>query len=145
MDKMDREILRLLQEDGRMTVSDLSKALSLSRPSMSERLHRLRERGVIEKFSARVSLDKIGKAMLVVIQVGGLKVSLQAFEEVIQTEEAVIECHRVTGEVSYFLKAAVANVHELRELIDRLVPFGTINTSTVLHSPVHERMLLPEV
>lgn len=73
MDKMDRDILKLLQENARMTISELSKELSLSRPSMSERLLRLQEKGVIEGFSARVSLKNIGKNILLLIQVSGLK------------------------------------------------------------------------
>lgn len=61
MDKMDRDILKLLQENARMTISELSKELSLSRPSMSERLLRLQEKGIIENFTTRVSLKKLAK------------------------------------------------------------------------------------
>lgn len=144
MDKMDRDILKLLQENARMTISELSKELSLSRPSMSERLLRLQEKGVIEGFSARVSLKNIGKNILLLIQVSGLKVSLNEFEDMVKREHEIIECHRVTGEVSYFIKAAVSDVNSMRKLIDRLIPFGTINTSTVLNSPVPHRVILPD-
>lgn len=61
MDKMDRDILKLLQENARMTISELSKELALSRPSMSERLLRLQEKGIIEHFTTRVSLKKLAK------------------------------------------------------------------------------------
>ncbi|WP_054703942.1 Lrp/AsnC family transcriptional regulator [Bacillus sp. JCM 19041] len=144
MDKMDRDILKLLQENARMTISELSKELSLSRPSMSERLLRLQEKGVIEGFSARVSLKNIGKNILLLIQVSGLKVSLHEFEDMVKREHEIIECHRVTGEVSYFIKAAVSDVNSMRKLIDRLIPYGTINTSTVLNSPVPHRVILPD-
>lgn len=145
MDKMDCDILKLLQDNGRMTISELSKELALSRPSMSERLVRLQEKGVIEGFTARVSLKEIGKDILLLIQVSGLKVALSDFEEVIKDEAEIIECHRVTGEVSYFLKAAVSDVNSMRALIDRLIPYGTINTSTVLNSPVPYRTILPDI
>ncbi|WYP26636.1 Lrp/AsnC family transcriptional regulator [Alkalihalobacillus sp. FSL W8-0930] len=143
MDQIDRRIIAAIQEDSRMTVSELSKLLSLSRPSTAERLTRLREKGVIEAYTARISLPAIGKEIMLIIQVAGLKVSIQEFEAMIQTDEAIIECHRVTGEVSYFLKAAVADMHAMTMLIDRLIPYGTINTSTVLNSPVPFRIITP--
>ncbi|GIN11698.1 AsnC family transcriptional regulator [Shouchella clausii] len=127
-----------------MTISELSKELSLSRPSMSERLLRLQEKGIIENFTTRVSLKKIGKDILLLIQVSGLKVPVVEFEEMVQQEHDIIECHRVTGEVSYFIKAAVSDVGSMRKLIDRLIPYGTINTSTVLNSPVPYRIILPD-
>jgi len=142
---MDCDILKLLQDNGRMTISELSKELALSRPSMSERLVRLQEKGVIQGFTTRVSLKEIGKDILLLIQVSGLKVSLSDFEQIIKEEKDIIECHRVTGEVSYFLKAAVSDVNNMRALIDRLIPYGTINTSTVLNSPVPYRTILPDI
>lgn len=103
----------------------------------------MREKGVIEAYTARISLPAIGKEMMLIIQVAGLKVSIQEFEAMIQKDEAIIECHRVTGEVSYFLKAAVADMQAMTMLIDRLIPYGTINTSTVLNSPVPFRIISP--
>lgn len=78
------------------------------------------------------------------IQVSGLKVPVAEFEEMVRQEHDIIECHRVTGEVSYFIKAAVSDVGSMRKLIDRLIPYGTINTSTVLNSPVPYRIILPD-
>ncbi|MFC4802997.1 Lrp/AsnC family transcriptional regulator [Neobacillus sp. GCM10023253] len=143
MDQIDIKLLELLQKNSRMTISDLSLELALSRPSISERLHRMQEKGVIEEYSARISLPAIGRDILLIIQVGGVKVSLQEFEEFVKKEEGIIECHRVTGEVSYILKAAVSNMNGMRQLIDKLIPFGNINTSTVLSSPVPYRYILP--
>lgn len=143
MDQIDIKLISLLQKNSRMTISELSNELALSRPSVTERLHRLQEKGVIEEFTARISLPSVGREILLVIQVSGLKVSVQEFEEMIKKEEEVIECHRVTGEVSYFIKAAVSNMNSMRLLIDRLIPYGNMNTSTVLASPVSYRYILP--
>ncbi|WP_186578594.1 Lrp/AsnC family transcriptional regulator [Aquibacillus kalidii] len=143
MDKLDRQILQILQKDARISISDLSKLLALSRPSVTERIHRLKEKGIIEEFSARVSLPAIGREILLIVQVSGLKVSPQEFESMIKQKYDIIECHRVTGHVSYYLKAAVSNMNQMRVLIDSLMPYGTINTSTVLSSPVSYRYILP--
>ncbi|MDQ0209201.1 Lrp/AsnC family transcriptional regulator [Alkalicoccobacillus murimartini] len=143
MDLIDQKIIALIQEDARITVSELSKLLALSRPSTAERLVRLQERGIIEAFTARISLPAIGREIMLIIQVSTLKVPIQEFEAMVQQEQAIIECHRVTGEVSYFLKAAVSDMNGMTMLIDRLIPFGNINTSTVLTSPVPYRVISP--
>lgn len=133
----------MLQEDGRMTVSELSKRLALSRPSISERLLRLQEKGVITGFRAQVSPAAVGRSMLLMIQMSELKVSPTDFEKRIASDEAILECHRVTGTVSYMMKAAVTGMESLTLLVERLMPYGNVNTSVILSSPVTSRLVLP--
>lgn len=144
MDDIDRKILELLQEDSRITIIHLSKKLNLSRPSVNERLRRLQENGVIQGFTARISPEKIGKCIFVIIEIGNLKIECRRFEEMIKEETDILECHRVTGTNSYFMKAAVASMKDLEALVDRLIPFGQLNTSVVLSSPIPYRPLLPD-
>ncbi|MCI4170872.1 Lrp/AsnC ligand binding domain-containing protein, partial [Bacillus spizizenii] len=61
----------------------------------------------------------------------------------IKEETDILECHRVTGTKSYFLKAAVATMKDLEALVDRLIPYGPLNTSVVRSSPILSRPLLP--
>ncbi|MBP1082905.1 Lrp/AsnC family leucine-responsive transcriptional regulator [Bacillus capparidis] len=144
VDQLDVKLLQLLQEDGRITISELSKRLALSRPSISERIAKLQESGVIEGFGARISPAKLGKDTLMIIRITGLQVTPQKFESFIQEQEEIIECHRVTGEVSYFMKAAVSGIGAMGLLIDRLIPYGIPNTSIIISSPVPFRHMLPE-
>lgn len=127
-----------------MTVSELSKRLALSRPSISERLLRLQERGVITGFGARVSPAAVGRNIQLIIQMSELKVFPTEFEKRIRNDDEIIECHRVTGTVSYILKAAVTGMDALSELVERLMPFGNVNTSVILSSPVMNRSILPK-
>ncbi|MBS9803922.1 Lrp/AsnC family transcriptional regulator [Bacillus toyonensis] len=143
MDIIDQKILELLQEDGRITIIQLSKKLNLSRPSVNERLRRLQENGVIQGFVARISHEAIGKNTLVIIQIGNIKIECRRFEEIIKEEMDILECHRVTGTNSYFMKAAVTSMKDVTALVDRLIPYGQLNTSVVLSSPVIYRPLLP--
>ncbi|TFE22789.1 Lrp/AsnC family transcriptional regulator [Cohnella luojiensis] len=144
MDKLDVSLLKLLQEDGRMTVSELSKRLSLSRPSISERLLRLQEKGIILGFNARVSPAAIGRNVQLIIQISELKVSPQDFEQRLTQDEDILECHRVTGIVSHVLKAAVTGMDDLSKLVERLMPYGNVNTSVILSSPIINRIILPK-
>lgn len=102
----------------------------------------MQENGVIQGFTARVSPETIGKSTLVIIQIGNLKVECRRFEEMIKEETDILECHRVTGTNSYFIKAAVASMKDLEAFVDRLIPFGQLNTSVVLSSPILYRPLL---
>lgn len=143
MDDLDVKILRLLQENGRMNVTALSSELSLSRPSVAERLHRLEERGVIEGYTARISPQAVGRDTRLVVQMTDLRVSPQHFEQWVQTQPDIVECHRVTGHAGYFLQATVAGTPGLRELVNHLMDFGTVQTSVVLATPVANRPILP--
>ncbi|UHA76048.1 Lrp/AsnC family transcriptional regulator [Paenibacillus sp. 481] len=143
MDKLDIQLLKLLQKDGRMTVSELSKQLSLSRPSVSERMLRLQEKGIIAGFTAVVPPATLGLRMLLFIQVSELKIPCSQFEQIAKEIESVSECHRVTGAFSYFMKAYVADMDSLTLLVDALVPYGKLTTSIVLSSPVVGRPVHP--
>lgn len=144
MDQIDIRLLEILQMDGRISISELSKKLSLSRPSITERLKRLQEKEIIEGFNARISPKAIGLDVIVYIQVSEIKIfSYLEFEKWIMREPDIIECHRLTGSVSYLLKAAVTGMDHLSKLIDRLTPYGSLNTSIVLSSPVSFRCITP--
>jgi Lrp/AsnC family leucine-responsive transcriptional regulator len=143
MDAIDLLLIELLQKNARMTISDLSKKLNLSRPSIKERMFRLQEKGIIEGYSARISLKAIGRDILLFIQLRSLKVSPLTFEEKIANDPDILECHRVTGETDYFLKAAVHNMEGMRLLIDRLIPFGDLSSSIVIMSLIPYRPIVP--
>ncbi|MDF2839391.1 MAG: transcriptional regulator, AsnC family [Clostridia bacterium] len=145
MDKLDIDLLKILQENARITISEISKKIALSRPSITERILRLQEKGIIEEFTARVSLGAINRGTILFIQLSSLKATNSDFEQMIIRDEAVLECHRVTGNTSYFIKAAVKDMSSMKALIDRLMPYGDINTTIVLESPVPYRHIVPKV
>lgn len=143
MDRIDEDLLALLQEDGRATLSDLAKSVNLTRPSVAERIRKFRDAGVIEGFSAIVAPQAVGRPLLVFIQLGELRVACRAVEKAVSEDPDVLECYRVTGEASYFIKAAVADTRALEALVDRLIQHGRVNTSIVLSTPVPRRPTLP--
>lgn len=77
MDEIDKKITLLLQEDARMTITEMTDHLHLSRPSVTERLKRLQDAGIIEKYTARISLDIIGKSIQAFLRIENLKDSMQ--------------------------------------------------------------------
>ncbi|WP_026975917.1 Lrp/AsnC family transcriptional regulator [Alicyclobacillus contaminans] len=143
MDDIDAKILEILQMDGRITISELSTRLMLSRASLTERIHRMQEHGILTGFTARVSPAKVGRPVLVWMQVSDLRVTCHKFEDTVQKMPDIVECHRVTGAASYVMKAAVASMERLEALVDALIEYGRINTSVVLSTPVAHRVILP--
>lgn len=143
MDAVDVRILELLQADGRLSLADLSRQVHLSRPSVAERMRRLVETGVIEGFTARVSPKALGRALSAVVLMSEVRVACAEFERVVAADPDVLTCHRITGQASYMLVAAVSDVKALERLADRLVPLGRVNTSVVLSTPVADRLVLP--
>ncbi|PRT22537.1 Lrp/AsnC family transcriptional regulator [Bacillus wiedmannii] len=144
MDEIDKKITLLLQEDARMTITEMTEHLHLSRPSVTERLKRLQDTGILEKYTARISLDAVGKSIQAFLRIENLKIPCKKFEEKIYTEYRILECHRVTGESSYCLRVAVHSMKELEELIDIVIPFGTVKTSMILSSPIPYRPVIIE-
>lgn len=145
IDHSDAQLLNILQEDGRITLSELSKKLNLSRPSVRERLNRLQEQGVIEGISARVSYPKVGRHIISFIQMSDMKVPYATFENFAAENSDILECHRITGAISYMLKAAVKDMNHLEILIDELVNYGIVNTSIVVKSPTLSKIVVPIV
>ncbi len=145
MDNIDIKLLELLQKNARMTISELSKKLNLSRPSVSERMLRLQEQGIIEEFSVRLSLKAIGRHIILFIQLVLLKVDPLSFEGIVSKDDDILECHRVTGNTDYLIKAAVNDMDSMRKLIDRLMLLGDVVTSVVLMSPAPYRHVIPKI
>ncbi|MCL7748564.1 Lrp/AsnC family transcriptional regulator [Halalkalibacter alkaliphilus] len=143
MDHTDIQLLTILQKDGRKSFSDLSKELSLSRPSVTERYNRLIERGVIDKISAKVNPSAIGRDVILFIQVSEVNLSFEKFENLVIEHPDIVECHCLTGQVNYLLKAAVSDMAHLSSLIEEFTGYGKINSSIVIRSPIKDKIVQP--
>ncbi|HLS66320.1 MAG TPA: Lrp/AsnC family transcriptional regulator [Pseudogracilibacillus sp.] len=144
MDEIDIQIIEILQLEGRISISDLSKRIALSRPSVNERVQRLQEKGVIRGYKAIVHPESVGRNLLVMIELINLRVPMNKFEEHIKNNvPQVIECHRATGHVHYYIKAALKGTDELTDLIKDLLPFGDTRSSILLGTPVENNIILP--
>ncbi|BAQ08893.1 transcriptional regulators [Bacillus sp. OxB-1] len=143
MDELDIHLIKLLQLDGRLSLTELSKKISLSRPSVAERLKRLQEKGIIEGFFALVPPAAVGRKLLVMVELSEIRVLGHEFERMIVNEPDVIECHRATGHVHYYIKAALNGMDDLTKLIENLTPYGNTRTSILLGTPLVRRVILP--
>lgn len=143
MDEIDRELIILLQENSRITMTELSKKVNLSRPSVQERVNKLLEKGVIEAFTVIVNPKKIGRKVVFYIEISDLNLSYEEFVEIALTKEAITEIHAVTGGANYIIKASTPDVDSMNELLEEFMRYGKIVTSIVLNSPLRRKTLAP--
>ena len=120
MDDLDRKILRALQEDGRITNQDLATRCGLSPAACHDRVRRLRAGGVIAGYTALLDPDRIGRALLVFVEVLLDRTTDDAFASFsahVRRLPEVLECHMVAGGFDYLLKVRVADMAAYRAFL----------------------------
>lgn len=140
LDQLDAKILRALTADARTSMAELARAVGLSAPSVSERVRRLEEAGVIQGYRAEVDPRALGLALSAYLRIRPIPGQLRKVASVLDSLEAVVECDRVIGEDCFIAKAHVRSVEELEKLIDQVMPYAMTNTSIIQSSPVKRRL-----
>ena len=121
MDEIDRTLLRLLLEDSAATSTELSKQVNLSIPAVNKRIARLRQSGVIERFTVQVNAEKVGKSVqaFVLVVVSRYAKSEELLRSV-QADPDILDCYAVTGEYDYLLRICAKDISDLEEKLLRL-------------------------
>ena len=124
IDETDRRLLRVLQEDGRITNQALSEKCGLSPAACFDRVKRLRERGIITGYTALLDPEKLDQALVIFIEVHLDRTTddvFAAFSEYVRQIPQVAECHMVAGGFDYLLKVRVANMAAYRAFLGNIV------------------------
>lgn len=144
MDSVDLQVLRELQENGRVTMKALAEKVGLSSPAMIERVRRLEERKVLVGYRALVEPRSIGRSLSALINVSLDRDDYDTFLDKLAEQSAVEECHRVTGDQAFIVKAHVASTEDLEHLIDELQQTGAkCSTNIVLSTPIANSPIMP--
>ena len=120
LDKIDREILSLLQEDGRMTNVDLAERVGLTAPPCLRRVRALEQAGVIRGYHADCDAAKLGYPITVFAMVSlrsQAEQDLAQFEQHIATIPEVRECHMLNGEIDFILKIVAPDLESFQRLL----------------------------
>jgi Lrp/AsnC family leucine-responsive transcriptional regulator len=124
LDRLDRKILAVLQEDGRITVADLSERIGLSATATAERMRRLQRDGFIRGFRAELDPIRLGRGLLVFVEVLLDRTSpdvFDAFARQVQRAGEVLECHLVAGGFDYLIKARVRDMAAYRRFLAEVI------------------------
>ncbi len=118
IDAIDREILRLVQTDGRMTQRELGSEVGLSANAAGARLQRLVDKGVITRFVAKIDHAALGRPMEASIDVWiNDDRDRTPLLELMKSDERVVECFHLTGPLDFRVRARVASAEDLNDLL----------------------------
>lgn len=121
LDNIDKKILTILQQNGRITNSSLAKQIGLSPPAVLERVRRLEGSGVIDKYAAILDRKQAGYNVQTIVMVclsHHQIQSLQNVKERLTQMDEVLEVHQLTGEVDFLLKVAVRDMPSYTDFVN---------------------------
>jgi len=139
IDSYNEKILHTLQQDGRLSNTNLAKTVGLSPSACLRRVQDLERSGVIQGYRAVVNPKSIGRDVVIFVMVGlsgHLRKDSQAFEAAMQLASEVRECHNITGSVEYLLRVEVADLSAYKafhsDCLGTLSMVGSITSHIVL-------------
>ncbi len=120
LDSTDFQILNLLQQDGRMTIKELSTRLNLSTTPIFERIKKLEKSGVIDRYMAVLNPEKLGKKLTAFAHISiknHSKEQVEGFVERVISFPEVLECHYVTGAADFMIKVLVEDIEKYNHFV----------------------------
>lgn len=134
MDAIDKRIISILCNNGRITMKDLAQELNLSAPAVAERVRRLEQNGIISGYKALVNRSKLGQHVSVFINLDIPANQYDKFKTFADETPEITEFYYVTGQHSLIVKAFVRGTEHLANLIERIQLFGNTETYVVMYS-----------
>jgi Lrp/AsnC family leucine-responsive transcriptional regulator len=142
VEKKDREIVHALSEDGRCSYTDLAERVGLSVSAVHQRVRRLEQRGVIQRYTIVADAAALGLPLTAFVSIKPIDPAAPDDAPVRLAHLRAIEaCHSVAGDESYILKVRVASPTALEELLQEIRAAAGVSTRTsvVLSTPYEHR------
>ncbi|MDG9882764.1 Lrp/AsnC family transcriptional regulator [Pseudomonas putida CSV86] len=139
-DAIDQLLLNALMEDSRRSLKALASLTGLSSPSVSERLRRLEERGVLKGYTVEVDARSFGYQLQAIVRIRPLPGQLHEVERQIIAIPEFTECDKVTGDDCFIARLHVRSMEQLDTLLDKLNSHAETSTAIVKKTPVKRRL-----
>ena len=143
LDETDWLLLCALQENARISFSELGRRVGLTSPAVAERVRRMEEDAIITGYHAVVNPAKVGLPVNAYIRFRGRDDGNRKAEALAARLPGVVECHDLTGRDCLLLRVAVPSLDYLKNIIKQFEIYGETETSLVLASPVASRPIEP--
>lgn len=149
LDRTDRNILRQLQAEGRISNTELARRVNLSPTPCSERVKLLERQGFIQSYRAQLNPKLLKLELLIFVEISLLRTSPDVFAEfssAVQALPEILECHLVSGDFDYLIKARVADMKAYRELLGETLltlPGVSDSKTYVVMEEIKENQPLP--
>lgn len=148
LDKTDLKILKLLQQNARLPMTELAETVGLSTTPVTERVRRLEREGYITGYHARLNPHALGQTLLVFVEIKLQSKSGNIFEDFRREASRIpqiLECHLVSGEYDYLIKVRLPDMSAYRDILGRILlqlPAAAESRSYVVMEEVKESALL---
>ena len=139
MDAIDYKIVRLLQDNGRMSIKKIAETIHLTPPAVAGRIKKLEESGIISYYEAVVDHKKLGMNIKAIINIIMGPEKRREFIEFARNKDSILECHHVTGGSTMSIKAIFKDMSELDSLVGQIQQYGNTQTLIVLSTPIKRR------
>jgi Lrp/AsnC family leucine-responsive transcriptional regulator len=139
LDALDQNILAVLLRDSRTSLKELAQQVGLSSPSVSERLRRLEERGVIRAFTIEIDPQALGYQLQAIVRIRPLPGKLHIVQRLIKEIPEFCECYKVTGDDCYVARLFVRSIEQLDTILDRIADRAETSTAIVKSQPITRR------
>jgi Lrp/AsnC family transcriptional regulator, leucine-responsive regulatory protein len=139
LDATDRKIIGELTSNGRVSLAELGRRVSLSSPAVADRVQRLERSGVITGYRAEIDPRSLGYQLTAIVRIKPAPGQLPRIPELAAEILQISECHRITGEDCFYLKVHLRSIDELSGLLDRFLVHGETTTSLINASPIPRR------
>lgn len=140
LDEVNVRILEELRRDPRLTMTALGRRIGMSAPAVTERVRRLEEVGIIRGYRLDLDAAALGLPLTAYIRIRPDPGQLPRVAELARSIPEVVECHRITGEDCFIVKAHFPAIDQLDRLLDQFLVYGNTTTSIVQSTPVSLRL-----
>lgn len=141
VDKINWLILNELQKNARMPLTEISRKVGITSPAVSDRILKMESEGIIDGYSVKINMKKIGCPMSVFISAKVRFGQVEKFLELIRNTPEITECHKLTGNDCLLMRAYVQDTEHLEKLGSKLLHYGELTTSLLLSSIVERRII----
>lgn len=143
LDTTDHAIIQHLQRDGRTSVAQLARLITLSASATADRVRRLTDGGIITGYSITVDPVALGYPITAFVRLAYPSGNYKPFHDLVDTTPEIVEAHHVTGADCFVVKVLARSMHDLERITGRLATLGGITTSVVYSSPLPSRHITP--
>ncbi|MEP6260272.1 MAG: Lrp/AsnC family transcriptional regulator [Gillisia sp.] len=143
LDSLNWKILQALQQNARMSFSEIGRKVGLTSPAVAERVKKMEDKGIIKGYKVQVSYNKTGHQLKAIITLKVFMGRLKPFLDKVGEFREVINCYRITGNENIILEVVLYDQAHLEVFIDKLITYGETRTHIVLSNVVEQAPVKP--
>lgn len=141
IDKLNWQILQLLQTNARMSNAEIGRKVGLSSPAVAERIKKMEDLGVIRGFRTEVDHSAAGYQLKAIITVRAFMGKLKPFLDKVRELPEILNCYRITGNENIIMEVVFLDQQHMERFIDQLIAYGETRTHIVLSRVVESRAI----